>query len=77
VIGHNVRTLIQRLDPPETALAELLDDARDLDVFYIPTRYPNGIESGTPGDAFGQHQSQRALEAAERILRVVHSALRG
>jgi HEPN domain-containing protein len=68
VIGHNVRALIQSLDPPVATLSALLDDARDLDVLYIPTRYPNGLESGTPGDAFGAQQSDRALSAAEAIV---------
>jgi HEPN domain-containing protein len=68
VIGHSVRALIESLDPPEPALRALLDDARDLDVLYIPTRYPNGLESGTPGEAFGARQSERALEAAERLV---------
>lgn len=72
VIGHNVRALIDSLEPPESALRELLDDARDLDVLYIPTRYPNGLD--TPGEAFGARQSERALEAAERIVRAAERA---
>jgi HEPN domain-containing protein len=68
VIGHNVRALIESLDPSVPALSARLDDARDLDVFYIPTRYPNGLESGTPGEAFGAQQSGRALAAAEAIV---------
>jgi HEPN domain-containing protein len=68
VIGHNVRALIEALDPPVQNLTARLDDARDLDVFYIATRYPNGLESGTPGEAFGQQQSSRAILAAEAIV---------
>jgi HEPN domain-containing protein len=77
VMGHNVRMLIERFEPPRDALVALLDDARDLDVFYIPARYPNGLESGTPGAAFGPTQSQRALEAAARIVQVVRDELGG
>ncbi|HEX4340996.1 MAG TPA: HEPN domain-containing protein [Polyangiaceae bacterium] len=68
VIGHNVRALIESLNPSVAALTARLDDARDLDVFYIPTRYPNGLESGTPGEAFGPQQSARALAAADAII---------
>jgi HEPN domain-containing protein len=68
VIGHNVRALIESLNPPVAALTARLDDARDLDIFYIPSRYPNGLESGTPGEAFGSQQSVRALAAAEAII---------
>lgn len=68
VIGHYVRALIESLEPPSAALVARLDDARDLDVFYISTRYPNGLESGTPGEAFGAQQSSRAIAAAEAIV---------
>jgi HEPN domain-containing protein len=71
VIGHNVRALIEALAPAAPTLTALLDDARDLDVFYIPTRYPNGLESGTPGEAFGERQSTRAFVAAEAIVNAV------
>lgn len=67
-MGHNVRALIESLGAPNEALAARLDDARDLDVFCIPTRYPNGLESGTPGEAFGAQQSGRAIAAAESIV---------
>lgn len=32
----------------EKALTRLLDHARELDLHYIPSRYPNGIPSGYP-----------------------------
>lgn len=73
VIGHNVRALIESLTPSVGALSARLDDARDLDVFYIPTRYPNGLESGTPGEAFGPQQSARAMAAAQAIVTAVES----
>ena len=43
--------------------------ARELDLLYIPTRYPNGLDSGTPGAAFGSGQSKRALDLAEQCVR--------
>jgi HEPN domain-containing protein len=68
VIGHSVRALIEQLEPPEPALHALLDAARELDLLYIPTRYPNGLASGTPGAAFGSAQSKRAIDLAERCV---------
>jgi len=68
VIGHNVRALIEQLDPRIPALDALLDAARELDLLYVPTRYPNGLDSGTPGEAFAATQSERALGHAERLL---------
>ena len=68
VIGHSVRALIEQLEPPEPSLHALLDVARELDLLYIPTRYPNGLDSGTPGAAFGAGQSKRAIDLAEQCV---------
>ena len=69
VIGHNVRALIEELDSPEPRLEALTDAARELDLFYLPTRYPNGLDAGTPGEAFSEVQSERAVDLATRIVR--------
>ena len=75
VIGHNVRALIQSLDPPVPALERHLDAARELDLFYITSRYPNGLDSGTPGEAFSAEQSARALDAVAKTLSPAEAAL--
>ena len=68
VLGHSVRGLIERLDARAPALDALLDQARDLDLYYVPTRYPNGLEEGTPGEAFSKAQAERAIENAAAIV---------
>ncbi len=68
VIGHTVRALIQSLDPRSAALETWLDAARELDLFYVPTRYPNGLDEGTPGQAFSAVHSENALGLALRIV---------
>lgn len=71
VMGHNVRQLIKSLDPPVPELESYLDEARDLDLFYITSRYPNGLDSGTPAEAFSSSQSARALDAVGKLLAAV------
>jgi HEPN domain-containing protein len=75
VIGHSVRALIEALEPRELALDALLDAARELDLLYVPTRYPNGLDAGTPGQAFSAAQSARALDLADRVVKVVTTVL--
>lgn len=75
VLGHSVVELIGALVPPVPDLAALRPAAIDLDLFYIPTRYPNGLVAGTPAQAFGKEQSERALSAAEAILAAVDKVL--
>jgi HEPN domain-containing protein len=76
VVGHNVRALVEQLDPREPRLDAFLDAARKLDLLYLPTRYPNGLDAGTPAQAFSGPHSKRALELAERLLRAAQDALR-
>lgn len=68
VIGHNIRALIETLNPHDEGFDRLLDAARELDLFYIASRYPNGLDAGTPGEAFSASQSVRALELARTII---------
>lgn len=75
VIGHNVRALVERLSPRSSTLDALLDAARELDLFYVPTRYPNGLDSGTPAEAFSAAQSARAMDLAERFIAAAATTL--
>ena len=68
VLGHSVRGLIERLDPRAPALDALMEEARELDLYYVPTRYPNGLEEGTPAEAFSKAQAERAIESAAGIV---------
>ena len=74
VIGHNVRALIAQLEPAVEALDGQIDGARELDLFYVPTRYPNGLDEGTPGDAFSADQAARALKLASAIVEAAESS---
>jgi HEPN domain-containing protein len=68
VLGHNIRGLIEALAPRVPVLDGLLDAARELDLLYVPTRYPNGLAAGTPAEAFSAAQAQRALGHAEAVV---------
>ena len=77
--GHVVHMLLEEL-PEETSVPqELIESARVLDAYYIPTRYPNGHPSGAPRDHYGRLQSEEAVRHAGKILEFARSqmALRG
>lgn len=46
----------------------LPDTARELDLNYIPTRYPNGLEAWTPAAGFGAWQAATAIAGVSAIL---------
>jgi HEPN domain-containing protein len=73
--GHVIAQLLQQLPlaVPET----LVDKARVLDNFYIPTRYANGHPAGAPFEHYGRLQSEQAIAYAGEILDFARSALAG
>ncbi|MDE2763034.1 MAG: HEPN domain-containing protein [Gemmatimonadota bacterium] len=52
VLGHSVRNLIERLDPRIPELDELLDDARELDLYQHPHTVSQWIGGVDPGGGF-------------------------
>ena len=71
ILGHSVVALLEPLKARHPAMAALVDLAAELDLFYIPTRYPNGLVEGTPHKVFTQSQAVRAMKAAEKVLLAV------
>ena len=46
-----------------------------LDQYYVPTRYPNGIPSGAPFEAYSITQAEQALDIAAQICVLTRRAL--
>lgn len=67
--GHVVAKLLRELpvDVPET----VIDKAKVLDNFYVPTRYANGHPEGPPFIHYGKLQSEDAIHYAGEILEFV------
>lgn len=43
--------------------------------FYIPTRYPNGLPSGIPAEAFSRSKAEEVLRLAEDALKVLEELI--
>ena len=73
--GHSLteilRILSERIEIPEP----LKDEAKLLDLYYIPPRYPNGFPSGKPADYFTEKQAREAIDAANHIIGFCESHL--
>jgi len=76
VIGHSVTQLLRGLGGAYPHLEELLDTARELDQYYIPTRYPNGLPAGAPCEIYTRAQAQTALHGAEKLVTEVQAVLK-
>jgi HEPN domain-containing protein len=70
--GHSVRRLLDELatESPQTheLLRDLSDAASELDQYYLPTRYPNGLPDLTPDQVFTEAMARRAEALAVAII---------
>jgi HEPN domain-containing protein len=73
--GRSVRDLLKTIGA--AAAGELIEKARVLDSYYIPTRYANGHAAGAPFENYGALQSEEAIEYAGEIVRFAHSQMAG
>jgi len=68
VIGHSLFELSNELSQKDSRFSPLMDAAKQLDRFYIPTRYPNGIPGGSPFQVFDRQDLKAAVEALEQVM---------
>lgn len=66
--GHSLLELLRLLIGKAAVTEELFDCARVLDRFYIPARYPNGFESGSPFEYFTKKDAEYAIFCGRRIV---------
>ena len=66
--GHAINKLLTRLQKGTTIPSGLIEKAKKLDRFYIPTRYPNGFEQGAPMDYYLKEDAREALKYAREII---------
>lgn len=66
--GHTVTILIGNLPPATGVPEDLLRSGKLLDKHYLPTRYPNGFDSGAPTDFYTAEEAAAALIEAEKIV---------
>ena len=71
--GHSLTRLAEELEAPE----EVLQACQKLDLLYIPTRYPNGLPEGYPGEFFGESQAKEVISFAEKVIGWVRNSLGG
>ena len=67
VLGHSVWDQLRVLASDFPKLAIHQDSARQLDLLYVPTRYPNSLPAGAPFEVFSAEQAKGAVELANRV----------
>ena len=73
--GHSVTGLIQRFTFKEKFDARMIDEAKELDKAYIPTRYPDSIPEGSPFMMYSADEAGRLMLYAGHIIERCESIL--
>lgn len=77
IITHSLKELARECVNLEKSFSEISTDARHLDMFYIPTRYPNGLAGElAPADFYEKEDATSCLSSAESILNKVKKFLK-
>ena len=77
VPGHSLVELLERAAVQREGLLHLRDSARQLDQYYIPTRYPNGLPGGIPAEVFTDAQAGDAVSRAHAFIEAARTLLSG
>jgi len=76
LLTHSLLEMVQEARQKEKQFESLMENARELDLHYIPSRYPNGLPSGYPHQFYSKEVAGKALRAAEAILNSVEAYFR-
>ena len=68
VPGHSLVELLARAAAGTDSLLHLRDSACQLDQYYIPARYPNGLPGGIPAEVFTDAQAEDAVVRARAFI---------
>jgi HEPN domain-containing protein len=73
--GHVVSKLLKELPDQSGVTQALLETAMRLDKLYLLPRYPNGFESGAPGDFYTRTEAGAAIADANAIIEFCRRAI--
>ncbi len=76
LMTHSIVDMIRKSEEKVSELGALIEDARSLDLHYIPSRYPNGLPSGYPHQFYGRETALKAIAAAEKFVGFVREYFR-
>lgn len=68
IIGHSLYEMVQGLIKYHKEFENIANEARRLDRYYIPTRYPNGLPGGTPYELYDENDLNEAEDNLKKII---------
>jgi HEPN domain-containing protein len=75
VIGHSLFEMASKLMAETKDFEKVIDKCKQLDRFYIPTRYPNGLPGGSPFQVYSSSELEDAIEALRPVIEIAEEYL--
>jgi HEPN domain-containing protein len=70
IVTHSLKELFKECSKLDASFNKLSTDARTLDMYYIPTRYPNGLAGDlAPTEFYEREDAEKCIRSAESILK--------
>jgi len=69
-LKHSINKLLKLCLEKEKRFGAL-SDARELDKYYIPTRYPDGLPDDVPHDFYTQEDAERCIQTSKKALSLI------
>lgn len=69
--GHSIAELLRELPPAIGVPPDRIQDAMALDLFYIPSHYPDAHSEGAPFQKYGPLQAEQAVKHARAIVEFI------
>ena len=74
---HSVTELAALAGRIDVKFTKMDFEARYLDAYYIPTRYPNGLPGGIiPSDFYTKVEADKCVKASEKIMRLAEASIK-
>lgn len=77
IVTHSLKELATECGKIDTSFKALAGHAKTLDMYYIPTRYPNGLGGDiAPTEFYEKEDAEKCISSAESILSTAKNFLR-
>lgn len=74
IFTHSIKNLVKQASDINEKFSELTN-ARILDQYYIPTRYPNGLPGDIPHNYYIKEDAQKCVKYARKVISLVGEML--
>jgi len=71
LLTHSIFEMAVQAQKHLDAMGGILENARELDLHYVPSRYPNGLPGGYPHSFYSGKTALNAISSAEKIFNIV------